>query len=215
MVITMLSALRDVIIAFDSIVEKSGIDDKVFSAVLKIIGIGYLTEYSSSLANDAGCPSIAQKLQFGGKIVIFLMSISIVTSLIDVVSALASRDMKNLCFAKYQRFVCIGAGCARAKKRKMRAICACFALFFAITFAICLCDCTRVAYAQDKTDEELQKELSDAINGAIESLDLSELQSFLDSLSSESKQALSVNDVKDMLKAACKRQSRTIFSRVF
>lgn len=90
MVITMLSALRDVIIAFDSIVQKSGIDDKVFSAVLKIIGIGYLTEYSSSLANDAGCPSIAQKLQFGGKIVIFLMSISIVTSLIDVVSALAS-----------------------------------------------------------------------------------------------------------------------------
>ncbi|MGN0744079.1 MAG: SpoIIIAC/SpoIIIAD family protein [Christensenellales bacterium] len=90
MVITLLSALRDVIIAFDSIVEKSGIDDKVFSAVLKIIGIGYLTEYSSSLANDAGCPSIAQKLQFGGKIVIFLMSISIVTSLIDVVSALAS-----------------------------------------------------------------------------------------------------------------------------
>ena len=58
--------------------------------MLKIIGIGYLTEYSSSLANDAGCPSIAQKLQFGGKIVIFLMSISIVTSLIDVVSALAS-----------------------------------------------------------------------------------------------------------------------------
>lgn len=90
MVITMLSALRDVIIAFDSIVQKSGIDDKVFSAVLKIIGIGYLTEYSSSLANDAGCPSIAQKLQFGGKIVIFLMSISIVKSLIDVVSALAS-----------------------------------------------------------------------------------------------------------------------------
>ena len=88
MVITMLSALRDVVIAFDGIVEKSGIDDAVFSAVLK--GIGYLTEYSSSLASDAGCPSIAQKLQFGGKIVIFLMSISIVTSLIDVVSALVS-----------------------------------------------------------------------------------------------------------------------------
>lgn len=90
MVITMLSALRDVVIAFDGIVEKSGIDDAVFSAVLKIIGIGYLTEYSSSLASDAGCPSISQKLQFGGKIVIFLMSISIVTSLIDVVSALVS-----------------------------------------------------------------------------------------------------------------------------
>lgn len=90
MVITLLSALRDVIISFDAIVEKSGIDDSVFSLVLKIIGIGYLTEYSSSLATDAGCVSIAQKLQFGGKIVIFLMSVSIVASLIDVVSQLVS-----------------------------------------------------------------------------------------------------------------------------
>lgn len=88
MVITMLGAFQDVILAFDGIVKKSGIDDAIFTAVLKIIGIGYLTEYSSSLATDAGCGSIAQKLQFGGKIVIFLMSISIVASLVDVVSAL-------------------------------------------------------------------------------------------------------------------------------
>ena len=78
MVITMLGALEDVILAFDGIVKKSGIDDGLFTAVLKIIGIGYLTE----------CASIAQKLQFGGKIVIFLMSISIVTALLDVVTAL-------------------------------------------------------------------------------------------------------------------------------
>ncbi len=88
MVVTMLSALRDVVLAFDDIVQKSGIDDRVFSAVLKIIGIGYLTEYSSSVATDAGCASIAQKLQFGGKIVIFLMSISIVSTLVDLVSTL-------------------------------------------------------------------------------------------------------------------------------
>ena len=42
------------------------------------------------MAADAGCNSIAQKLQFGGKIVIFLMSISIVTALIDVVEALVN-----------------------------------------------------------------------------------------------------------------------------
>ena len=90
MVVTMLSALQSVILAFDDIVQKSGIDDGIFTAVLKIIGIGYLTEYSSSVATDAGCGSIAQKLQFGGKIVIFLMSISIVTALVDVVSALVN-----------------------------------------------------------------------------------------------------------------------------
>ena len=90
MVVTMLGALQDVILAFDGIVKKSGIDDGIFTAVLKIIGIGYLTEYSASVATDAGCASIAQKLQFGGKIVIFLMSISIVTALIDVVTALVN-----------------------------------------------------------------------------------------------------------------------------
>ena len=88
MVITMISSLQSAILAFDDLVEKSGMDDRVFSAVLKIIGTGYLTEYSSSIATDAGCASIAQKLQFGGKIVIFLMSISIVTALVDVVSGL-------------------------------------------------------------------------------------------------------------------------------
>ena len=88
MVITMISSLQSAILAFDDLVEKSGMDDRVFSAVLKIIGIGYLTEYSASIATDAGCASIAQKLQFGGKIVIFLMGISIVTALVDVVTGL-------------------------------------------------------------------------------------------------------------------------------
>lgn len=88
MIATMLGALQEVVLAFDDIVKKSGINEDVFGAVLKIIGIGYLTEYSSSVATDAGCQSIAQKLQFGGKIVIFLMSISIVRSLVDIVSTL-------------------------------------------------------------------------------------------------------------------------------
>ena len=88
MVITMISSLQSAILAFDDLVDKSGIDDRVFSAVLKIIGIGYLTEYSASIATDAGCASIAQKLHFGGKIVIFLMSISIVTALVDVIGGL-------------------------------------------------------------------------------------------------------------------------------
>ena len=88
MLVTLMTSLSKVILAFDGIVEKSGVDGSVFSAVLKIIGIGYLTEYSSSIATDAGCASIAEKLQLGGKVVIFLTSISIVTSLVDVVTKL-------------------------------------------------------------------------------------------------------------------------------
>ena len=88
--VTLMSTLTQVILAFDGIIEKSGLDEGIFAAVLKIIGIGYLTEYSSSIANDAGCGSIAEKLQLGGKVVIFLVSISIVTSLVDVVTKLVN-----------------------------------------------------------------------------------------------------------------------------
>ena len=90
MVVILLSTLQDVILSFDNVVKKSGVDESVFSAVLKIIGIGYLTEYSASIATDAGCGSIAQKLQFGGKLTIFAMSISIVSALIDVVGELVN-----------------------------------------------------------------------------------------------------------------------------
>lgn len=89
-VIILLSTLQNVILSFDEIVKKSGVDDGIFTAVLKIIGIGYLTEYSASIANDAGCGSIASKLQFGGKLTIFAMSISIVSTLIDVVKDLVN-----------------------------------------------------------------------------------------------------------------------------
>ncbi len=88
MVVFLLGTLRDVVLAFDDIVKKSGVDDGVFSAVLKIIGVGYLTEYSSSIATDAGCPSIASKLQFGGKLTIFAMSVSILSELINVTTEL-------------------------------------------------------------------------------------------------------------------------------
>ena len=90
MLVVLTSSLTKVILAFDNIVAKSGVDENVFSAILKIIGIGYLTEYSSQIATDAGCGSIAQKLQLGGKIIIFLVSISIVTSLVDVVAQIVN-----------------------------------------------------------------------------------------------------------------------------
>ncbi len=88
MVIILLGYLSDVVLTFDSIVKRSGVDEEVFGAVLKIIGVGYLTEYSSSIASDAGCESIASKLQFGGKLTIFFMSISIVAKLIEIVANL-------------------------------------------------------------------------------------------------------------------------------
>ncbi len=89
-VVYLISSLSGALLEFSSIVEKSGLSSELFGAVLKIIGIGYLTEYSASICEDANCSSIAQKIQIGGKLTIFLLSVGIISSLIDSVSSLVS-----------------------------------------------------------------------------------------------------------------------------
>ena len=87
-VIITLTYISDVIVAFNQIVDKTGLNSKLFSALLKIVGIGYLTEYSSGMCEDMGSPSLGKKIQFSGKIAIFLMAIPVVTALINTVANL-------------------------------------------------------------------------------------------------------------------------------
>ena len=51
-VIITLTYISDVIVAFNQIVDKTGLNSKLFSALLKIVGIGYLTEYSSGMRSE-------------------------------------------------------------------------------------------------------------------------------------------------------------------
>ena len=55
-------SIISVINSFASLVEKTGINIELFSLVLKIIGIGYLTEFAANLCMDSGCNSIADKM---------------------------------------------------------------------------------------------------------------------------------------------------------
>ncbi|MDR3263529.1 MAG: stage III sporulation protein AD [Clostridiales bacterium] len=87
--IFILHSLTDVIDAFNSIVIKTNIDEKLFSGILKIIGIGYITEYSSEICSDMNCGSISSKIQLAGKITIFLMALPVMTAFIDIISGLA------------------------------------------------------------------------------------------------------------------------------
>lgn len=86
LVIVLINSLSGVIVQFEKLIDKSGLPSSLFSLVLKIIGIGYLTEYSASICNDAGCQSFASKVQLGGKLLIFSLSIGIITKLVDVIS---------------------------------------------------------------------------------------------------------------------------------
>ena len=86
--IILLSSLTDVITQFGLLVGKSGVDESLFAGVLKIIGIGYVTEYASALCSDYGVTSIGNKLQLAGKIAIFFMTMPVLANLVGVISSM-------------------------------------------------------------------------------------------------------------------------------
>lgn len=87
-IIALSNKILDVINTFTQIADKSGLPSGVFNSILRIIGIGYITEYSASICEDNECVSIAKKIQFAGKITIFIMALPIITAIIDIIGDL-------------------------------------------------------------------------------------------------------------------------------
>ena len=73
---------------FDDIVNKTGINENLFTILIKIIGIGYLVEFGASICEDSGNSSIASKVILGGKVAIFVLAIPIIRNLFDLVLGL-------------------------------------------------------------------------------------------------------------------------------
>ncbi len=84
----MLSYLGEVFQVFQSIFKTSGINSSLYAIIFKIIGVGYLTEFTASLCNDTGNQSLGDKVLLGGKIIILVMALPIVTSILDIVMQL-------------------------------------------------------------------------------------------------------------------------------
>ena len=82
------SYLEDFISLFSSLAEISNLDNSVLKIILKIIAISYLVEFSSTLIEDFGLKSIADKVTFAGKILILTMSAPIIKNLITLITGL-------------------------------------------------------------------------------------------------------------------------------
>lgn len=83
------SMLGGVISEFQSILDRTSLDQDLFSGVLKVIGIGYVSEYGAGLCKDCGAESIGNKILLFGKICIFALSIPLLKALIEVTLGLA------------------------------------------------------------------------------------------------------------------------------
>ena len=71
---------------FNEFILTLGISSNVFILIMKITVIAYLVEFSTSLCEDLGVKSIGSKVEFAGRIIIFVTSIPIFLSLVETLS---------------------------------------------------------------------------------------------------------------------------------
>ncbi len=81
-----IDGMKSTISAFSQIAQITGVGNGLIKILLKIVGVGYLTEFSAGVLNDFGSQSIADKVSLGGKITIVILSLPIIQSLLNLVS---------------------------------------------------------------------------------------------------------------------------------
>jgi len=86
--IMIINSLTNVITGFSSVVSKTNINTRLFSSVLKIVGIGYLTEFGANICQDSGNGSLADKILLAGKVIILCFALPIVNSMLNVIIGL-------------------------------------------------------------------------------------------------------------------------------
>ena len=80
-----MSKITGIINLLKSISDKTYINKKFLSILLKITGIAIITEFAVSICTDAGEKAIASKIEIGRKVIIIAMSIPIISSLLELI----------------------------------------------------------------------------------------------------------------------------------
>lgn len=74
--------LQIAVAAFSEIAKMAGVENGLLKLLLKIVGVGYLTEFGAGILNDFGSNTIADKVVLGGKITIVVLSLPIIENVL-------------------------------------------------------------------------------------------------------------------------------------
>ena len=72
------------------IASMTGLENGVIKILLKIVGVGYLTEFSAGVLNDFGATTVADKVSLAGKLTVIVMSLPIISSLLTLMKEFLS-----------------------------------------------------------------------------------------------------------------------------
>jgi len=86
-IITALLILRHLSTSIDMIknyIESYGIETEYFKVALKALGIGYVTSFIADTCRDSGQTSLASKAELAGKTAIFILSLPLLISVLNI-----------------------------------------------------------------------------------------------------------------------------------
>jgi stage III sporulation protein AD len=69
----------------EDMARRGGVGADYLAALLKIVGIAYLTEFGAQAARDAGEGALASKVELAGKILILVIAIPLVIAVLDLI----------------------------------------------------------------------------------------------------------------------------------
>ena len=78
--------LQNTVNIISTIASLTGIENGLIKILLKIVGVGYLTEFSAGILNDFGSNAVADKVILGGKLTILILSLPIIESVLKLIS---------------------------------------------------------------------------------------------------------------------------------
>ena len=67
-----------------SYIESYGIETEYFKVALKALGIGYVTSFIADTCRDSGQTSLASKAELAGKTAIFVLSLPLLISVLNI-----------------------------------------------------------------------------------------------------------------------------------
>ena len=80
-----LEGMEESLGVLSEIAKMSGIENGVLRILVKIVGVGYLTEFSAGILNDSNASSVADKVSLAGKLTVIVMSMPIINGLLQLV----------------------------------------------------------------------------------------------------------------------------------
>ena len=75
---------------FSIITQMTGTENGLIKVLLKIVGVGYITEFGAGILRDFGSTAVADKVIFAGKITVAVLALPVIESLLGIIKGFLS-----------------------------------------------------------------------------------------------------------------------------